>query len=68
MSNAKQNAEIIKVMDAKIAKLSVESAIDALKATVGRFDDGVDLVIERLMISLESRMDEAEYIALLESL
>ena len=55
-------------IEAKIASLTVEQVIDCLKSIVNDFRHGTDIVIERIMTNLETRMPESEFVALLESL
>ena len=62
------NEAIIKAIDAKINSLSVDAAIDALKMVVNNFEKGTDLVVERLLAFLESRMEESDFVALCASI
>ena len=62
------NEATLKAIDEKISKLSIESTIEVLKLAMENYFPGADVVVNRVLASLESRMEESAFVALCESI
>jgi len=62
------NEATLKAIDEKISKLSIESTIEVLKLAMENYFPGADVVVSRVLASLESRMEESAFVALCESI
>ena len=66
--DAMNNEATLKAIDEKIGKLSINATIDVLKMAMENYFPGSDIVITRILASLESRMEESAFVALCESI
>ena len=62
------NEATLKAIDEKISKLSIDATIDVLKMAMENYFPGSDVVVTRILASLESRMEESSFVALCESI
>ena len=62
------NEATLKAIDEKIGKLSIDATIDVLKMAMENYFPGSDVVVTRILASLESRMEEPAFVALCESI